>query len=283
VPRGVRIVAGARAFIKAVGAELNPNSPVLFRREVQALTLLGSHPLWADLLAAYDDGSWVALLLEDVEGTHPDLADDATMGRLVAQTDELVRTLADRVPDPPTPAPPDDRVPLFRPGPVDLHEVFSAVRDGVAHAPDVPEGWLPAWVLDELPLLLELVELLLAEPNDHVVHYDIRNDNLLQRPSGELVFLDWGAFGVGPGWLDPLLARLERVHTGWFDDSLASSPALVAAGDDVVTGLMAGMGAYLAWRAYSDPALNMPTLQAFRRAESARFLSAARRRLDLRG
>jgi aminoglycoside phosphotransferase (APT) family kinase protein len=190
--------------------------------------------------------------------------------------------MAERVPDPPAPGPPDDRPPLFRPGPVDLREVFRAARDGLAHAPDVPHGWLPAWVLDELPALLDLMELVAAEPNDHVVHYDIRNDNLLQRPSGELVFLDWGAFGVGPAWLDPLLARLERVDTPWFDDSLASAPALQAAGDDVVTGLMAGMGAHLAWRAHSGVATNMPTLRDFRRAESARFLSAARRRLDLR-
>ena len=61
------------------GPELNPDTPTLFRRESLALTLLGSHPLWADLLTSYDDGGWVALLLEDVEGRHPDLADDATM------------------------------------------------------------------------------------------------------------------------------------------------------------------------------------------------------------
>jgi hypothetical protein len=273
---------GTRAFIKAVGAELNPGSLVLFRREVQALNLVGSHPLWADLLAAYDDGSWVAILLEDVEGTHPDLADDATMDRLIAQTDELVRTLAERVPEPPAPAPPNDQPPLFRPGPVDLREAFRSARDGLAHAPDVPDGWLPPWVLDQLPALLDLTKALLAQPNDHVVHFDIRNDNLLQRPSGELVFLDWGAFGVGPGWLDPMLARLERVDSAWFDGSLASSPALVAAGDDVVTGWLVGMGAHLAWRAHSDVATNLPTLQAFRRAESSRFLGAARRRLDLR-
>ena len=58
------------------------------------------------------------------------------------------------------PGPPDDRLPLFRPGPVDLREVFRAARDGLAHAPDVPDGWLPAWVLDELPELLDLTELL---------------------------------------------------------------------------------------------------------------------------
>jgi hypothetical protein len=74
---------GTRAFVKAVGAELNPRTPDLFRREVTALTLIGSHELWADLRGSYDDGDWVALLLEDVEGTHPDLDDDATMDTLL--------------------------------------------------------------------------------------------------------------------------------------------------------------------------------------------------------
>src|SRR3954453_12921297 len=36
---------GTRAFVKAVGAELNVGSVVLFRREVEARTLLGAHEL----------------------------------------------------------------------------------------------------------------------------------------------------------------------------------------------------------------------------------------------
>ncbi len=60
---------GTRAFVKAVGVELNPMTPILFRREITVLSLIGSHELWADLLASYDDGDWVAVLLEDVEGT----------------------------------------------------------------------------------------------------------------------------------------------------------------------------------------------------------------------
>ena len=74
---------GTRAFVKAVGTELNPRTPELFRREVTALTLIGSHHLWADLRGSYDDGDWVAILLEDVDGTHPDLDDDATMDTLL--------------------------------------------------------------------------------------------------------------------------------------------------------------------------------------------------------
>ncbi|MFE6649661.1 hypothetical protein ACFVJS_24055 [Nocardioides sp. NPDC057772] len=65
---------GRRAFVKAVGLDLNPHTPTLFRREITVLELIGEHPLWARLEASYDDGDWVALILEDVEGSHPDLA-----------------------------------------------------------------------------------------------------------------------------------------------------------------------------------------------------------------
>src|SRR4051794_686148 len=111
---------GTQAFVKAVGAELNVGSLVLFRREVEALTLLGSSDLWAELLAAYDDGEWVALLLEDVDGRHPDLADDSTMELLLARTDELVAAMNERLPTLPAPGPRTDDPPLFRPGPVDM-------------------------------------------------------------------------------------------------------------------------------------------------------------------
>src|SRR5262245_44632026 len=100
-----RLVAadGSRVFVKAVGSELNPDSPTLFRRELEALHLIGEDPLWASLRASYDDGGWVALLLEDVPGGHPDLADDCQMADLLEATDRLVARLATvAVPDRPT-------------------------------------------------------------------------------------------------------------------------------------------------------------------------------------
>ena len=36
---------GTRAFVKAVGAELNPDTPGLFRREIGVLRHLGEHEL----------------------------------------------------------------------------------------------------------------------------------------------------------------------------------------------------------------------------------------------
>ena len=61
--------------------------------------------MWADLRASYDDGDWVAVMLEDVEGEHPDLDDDATMDLLLRETERLGQVLAERVPDPRAPDP----------------------------------------------------------------------------------------------------------------------------------------------------------------------------------
>ncbi|GAA2155028.1 hypothetical protein GCM10009844_41700 [Nocardioides koreensis] len=266
---------GTRAFVKAVGTELNPDTPNLFRREATVLGLLGSHPLWAELLASYDDGAWVALLLEDVEGTHPDLDDDREMARLLEATDELAAVTRSRVPDPPVPDPGSG-------GLNDLRD-FSRWSNAFDHLDEVPAHLLPGWVRERAGSLQAGVDALSAMPGAQLVHWDIRQDNLLVRPGGELVFVDWGQAGVGADWLDPLLARLERVHLPWFDDALAASPALVRAGDGAVTSWLVGFGTFLAWRAVTAVDVNLPTLGDFRRRESARALGAAARRLDLGG
>ncbi|MFB9311822.1 phosphotransferase [Nocardioides plantarum] len=272
---------GTRAFVKAVGSELNPDSPTLYRREVQALGLLGSHPLWADLLASYDDGAWVALLLEDVEGRHPDLGDDAEMAQLVEATDELGRVMRQRVPDPAGLAgDPGDGHPLYAPGLVNLRAVFASWVSGLDRAAEVPPDLMPRWVVEHAETLRPGVVALGDVPMDRLVHYDIRNDNLLRRPSGEIVVLDWGACGVGPAWLDPMLARLERVDRPWFDHSLAHSPALADA-QEQVTSVLVGMGSHLALRAHTAVDVGLPALGTFRRQESARFLGAAARRLGI--
>jgi hypothetical protein len=265
---------GTRAFVKAVGTELNPLTPTLFRREITALELIGSHDLWADMLAAYDDGDWVAVLLEDVDGRHPDLDDDATMDTLLRETERLAVVLAERVPDPP--APDADR------GLGDLRAAFGRWADALARAEELPVELLPDWIRRDTGTWEPLVRGL-AEHEVGLVHWDIRNDNLLERPTGELVFLDWGACSVGPHWVDPLLARLERVESPWFDDSLASSPALAAAGDIAVDAWLVGFASFLAWRAHTVVDVNLPTLNDFRITESRRMLVGAERRLGITG
>ncbi len=257
---------GTRAFVKAVGAELNPDTPVLFRREVAVLGHLGSHELWARLLASYDDGAWVALVIEDVEGRHPDFSDDGELEAVLTGTDRLSAVLQDRA-VPPT---------------VDLIDVSGAFRtwaSTLATLADAPaEAPVPAWLRSDPHRWADVLLDHAARPMPHVAHWDVRVDNLLRRPDGRTVFVDWGMAARGPAWVDPLLARLERVEDAWFDASTGASPALAAAGDEAVTAFLAGFGAHLAVRSVVAVDVNLPTLNDFRITESRRMLGAVARR-----
>jgi hypothetical protein len=257
---------GTRAFVKAVGAELNPDTPGLFRREVGVLDHLGAHELWARLLASYDDGAWVALLIEDVAGRHPDFTHDGELQEVLVGTDRLSEVLRQR--DVPTSV-----------GLVDVSGAFrtwAANLDALADAPGATP--VPGWLRTDPYGWADLLREHAARPMPHVAHWDIRVDNLLRRPTGEVVFVDWGMAARGPAWVDPLLTRLERVDDPWFDASIGSSPTLRDVGDEVVTAFLAGFAAHLAVRSVVAVDVNLPTLNDFRISESRRMLVAVARR-----
>jgi hypothetical protein len=69
------------------------------------LKALPSAPYRPDLIGTYDDGDWVAIVLEDIAVRHPEPADEEAVRAVVtAQAAELtpppvaVLTLADRAP-----------------------------------------------------------------------------------------------------------------------------------------------------------------------------------------
>jgi hypothetical protein len=141
-----RVVAadGTRAFVKAVGAELNLDTPTLFRREIEVLELIGADPLWAALHASYDDGQWVALLLEDLPGGHPDLADDDQMQQLIAAVDALGEQLAGVL------VPPGARAQEFaHPGLVDVQASFRRWLGAFDHLGEIPDDLLPVRIRED--------------------------------------------------------------------------------------------------------------------------------------
>jgi hypothetical protein len=84
-PRSVRDVSGGfspgatavldcphgAVFVKAVGSALNPESPEFHRREAVVSASLPPGPQFPRLLNVYDDGEWVALAFEAIEGSSP--------------------------------------------------------------------------------------------------------------------------------------------------------------------------------------------------------------------
>lgn len=255
---------GRTAFIKAVGASLQPDTPVLFRREIDVLRALPPARYRPALLADYDDGDWVALLLEDVDGRPPDLADphgaDATVVR------ELVGRQAREL----TPAPPgvsDNRR---------LPEMAERWRERWAELAGAPDHVLPPWMAGQIAQLYRRVatlpERLTAEA---LCHWDVREDNLLVRPDGTAAIVDWGMSCLGPSWGDAFMLALNWVDTPAFDELMAAEPVA----PDVVTDLLLAFAGGWAWRGAQPPQPGLPTLAAFCRAEAARGFAGAHRRL----
>ncbi|MGH2812582.1 MAG: hypothetical protein ACRDI1_07710 [Actinomycetota bacterium] len=62
---------GQRLFVKALSSDPNPHSAELHRREAEVAEALPPEVPAPRLVWSYDDGDWVMLLFEDVEGRHP--------------------------------------------------------------------------------------------------------------------------------------------------------------------------------------------------------------------
>jgi hypothetical protein len=248
------------------GCRAEPGHPRPVPPRGPVLDHLGGHELWARLLASYDDGAWVALLIEDVDGRHPDFGDAAEVDAVLRAVDRLGLVLQER--DVPS------TVDL-----VDVAHVFGKWADSLATLADASAATpVPAWLRTDPYDYAAVLREHAGRPMRQVVHWDIRVDNLLRRPGGEVVVGDWGVAARGPAWVDPLLARLECVEDPWFDTSAALSPALAEVGDDAVTAFLAGFAAHLAVRSVVAIDVNLPTLNDFRVRESRRMLEAVARR-----
>lgn len=90
----VRLTDGRRAFVKAVSAEVNPGSPDLHRAEARNTAALPPGAPVPRLLGSYDDGTRVALVLQDIEGRQPRIPwTSAELDRVLTAVGELNRTL----------------------------------------------------------------------------------------------------------------------------------------------------------------------------------------------
>lgn len=258
--------SGRRAFVKAVGPELNPKTPELFRLERTAMEALPPSRHAPRLLAAYDDGRWVALLLEDIDGRMPGQPWSVADVKLVfAAVAELSETLH------PSPWPAAPRA-----------EVKSA--SFLSRWPLVQEAapsHLDPWVHRHLDALVALGEQsLVAISGETLTHWDIRSDNVLITDQGRVVFVDWAHACLAARWVDAVIAACDVAERTSIDvdDVLMRSPVVAAADPDHVTAFVAAVIGGLTWAGAQPDPPGLPTIRVWQQQEALRLLGLLRRR-----
>lgn len=204
------------------------------------------------LIASLDDGHWVALIVEDVEGRHP----------RTPWVDEEVRATRQALADLQRHSAPD-RWPRLE---EELVGEFGAWARIAQARPTDLDPWLAARLGElDTPGRVTLPRL----AGDGVCHTDTRADNLLLTPEGTVRVVDWPWASRGAPWFDAttLLINLE-LYGGV--DATAYLPQVRALGasDTDVLGTITGLSGYFTEAATRPPAPGLPTLRAFQRAQA---------------
>ncbi|MEU1349836.1 aminoglycoside phosphotransferase family protein [Streptomyces sp. NPDC005795] len=261
----VLLADGGRAFVKAVSAEVNPDSPDQHRAEARNTAALPPHAPVPKLLGSYDDGTCVALVLEDIDGHQPRVPwEPAELDRVLAAVGDLSRTL--------TPAPVE-----APPAAVGKTTMFTGWR--TLHAAGDTTRLHP-WAARRLGALAEL-ESGWAVPasGDSLAHGDLRADNILLTED-RVVFVDWPHALLAAPWFD-LLTMLPCVAAQGGPDPEAvftAHPLGRDADPAGVTAVLAALAGYFVAHSLCPDPPGLPTLRAFQAAQGAAALDWLRRR-----
>ncbi|NJP45996.1 aminoglycoside phosphotransferase family protein [Actinacidiphila epipremni] len=265
----LRLADGRRAFVKAVSAAQNPESPRLHRDEARIAGALTAAVPAPRLLAAIEADGWVALLFEDVEGRHP------AQPWVPHELDLVLRTVA-------------ELARLLTPSPVAAPPV--AGKDGAFrgwrtlaadHAAGTDDlAGLDPWAARQLDALAAL-EAGWAEgaAGDTLAHADLRADNLLITPEGRVVVVDWPWACLAAPWYDlVLLLPSVRMQGGPPPQSLFVRHPVADPG--AVTSLVAAVAGFFLGNARRPAPPGLPTLRPFQAGQGRAALAWLRSRLD---
>src|SRR6266851_3212279 len=252
----LRLAGGRRAFVKAVSASANPDSPVMHRREGAIAAALPPRVPAPVLLGQYDDGEWVALLFADVDGQPP--TEPWQLPQLIQVLDAIAEMHR-----------------ICTPSPV-------ATVPGVAEylAEDL-SGWRKLAASGQVGL----------ERDGHAgpgprsdllarLDSDLRADNMLITDDG-VVFVDWPHACTGAPWFDVLAFAPSVAMQGGPDPEwiLGRARSAHGADPDAVTAVVAG---YFTRQSLLPSPPGLPTVRAFQAAQGEHARAWLRRRTGWR-
>ncbi|PZG56285.1 aminoglycoside phosphotransferase [Spongiactinospora gelatinilytica] len=248
----LRLADGRRAFVKAVGSDVNPHSRGMYLEEAEISAALPATAPAPPLRAAFDTDGWVALVFDDVDGRQPTMP---------WRPDELARVLGAlgelaRVPAPPALPALADR----------LARAFVGWRR-LAGGEDVTG--LHPWAVRHLDTLAAIeADWPLGVAGETLVHADIRADNVLLT-ADRVVIVDWAWASRGAAWFD-LVQMLPSVRMQGGpppQEVLAGHPLGRAADPGAVTAVVAALAEFMLRMSRRPDPPGLPTVRAFQRAQ----------------
>jgi hypothetical protein len=292
---------GRRAFAKAVGHGLNPDSPGIYRAEAAIAAALPPAVPAPQFLGMIESGGWVLLLFEDVDGAMPAQPwQPAELARVLAAMTDLAAALT---PAPlPAPAVADRLGDSFtgwrrlaaerdpsraRPGGASWARGNQAGGNqaGGNQAGASPEQpALDPWARAHLDGLAGLESGWAdAARGASLVHSDLRADNILLTAQ-RVVFVDWPWACQAAPWLDLVLMLPSVALAGGPPpgEILAAHPVSRDADPAAVTAVVAALAGYLVYQSRQPDPPGIPALRAFQAAQGAVALDWVRARTGWR-
>lgn len=233
---------GRRAFVKVTGLPLNDRSVEFHRREAEITAGLTSSAI-PTLIGSVDTGDWVALVYEEIDGSAPELPWRADDLRAVLDACHAVAALAVE-------------------GLEDKQPAVAAMRAHWDAVIDV--GSISPWAADRVSGLRALAALA-DVTGDALVHQDLRADNVLMRPDGTAVIVDWPWAGRGASWLDPvtLLYNVRLYDPDADVERWLSHPAFGGSTAESVDALLAALAGFFLAHGQRPPERGVETVRAF--------------------
>jgi serine/threonine protein kinase len=251
----VVLADGRRAFVKSVSAGLNDVSVQMHRDEARYLAALPEHAPAPRLLGALETDGWITLLIDDVDGHQPELP---WRSADVVRVADALRELHEAGP--------------VAPAAVDRHfaETHDDLFDAWAVVAERSPDDLHPWCTERLDALVAR-EVVAPEhvSGEALLHCDVRSDNVLIRPDGSVVLVDWAWCCRGAPWLDPALLLLSVVVQEAEDpqsiERLLGDPLLAdAPREHVESALLSFLGMFER-RSREAPPPGLPTLRPWQK------------------
>lgn len=253
------LATGERVFIKAVSPDQNPQSTRIHRREAEVASALPPSVPAPRLRHVHDDGTWVALVFDDVDGrqpTEPWTGDDLDV--VVPAIAAFHRSVT------PTPVPhlqsvQDRHRPVFdgwrrlAGGDGEASQLSPWARHNIERLAEIESGWED------------------AAAGDSLIHADLRADNILIGGDGGVWLVDWPWACTGAAFVDYVfLLPSIGLGGGPTAGGVIDRYGLFTGVDpDAVRAVAAAVAGFFI-RSSLDPAPpGLPTIRAFQAAQGA--------------